>query len=540
MRSLAEENNKPAKRVLKLIEEPSKMLSAVLICNNIVNLSASSISTSYAFSICKRIGMENSTSLFAGIATGILTVLILIFGEITPKSLATQNADKLVFALAPFIRFVCIITKPVVFVLNIITGFIIKLLGGNQEHGPSLTEEELKKKIKNYRQILSIQSMGEEASVGLEKGTASRTFAGISDDVHDIFSNSAGEGNITRILLAVLSFKRLKEQYGSAYKGGLLLIDELDATLYGFSQMKLVEYLLEAAKEFRIQIVFTTHSPIILKCVNKLQRKEFQEKGIELPIYAYNSSVVYLEPQYDREGTRTIMPKNIMSSSELNRILNDINLVAPGGGNKVNIYCEDKKAIDFLRYILSHSQHVNLDLYMDFIDINLGWTNYIQLYEKRVPEFRNNVIVLDGDVPQKREYRNKSRLVEESDNILILPLVIEKDLFVLLKDYECFGEFSQNYSHVSALTYDICFSEWPLDADQYNTNDFKNWFKHIEGVLGNQNILFQYWCDKNTDKVATFIDNFIPKFNALAEQKDADGLPPVIVAESELEEGNEE
>lgn len=80
---------------------------------------------------------------------------------------------------------------------------------------------------------------------------------------------------------------------------------------------------------------------------------------------------------------------------------------------------------------------------------------------------------MDGNVSQKREYRNKSRLVEESDNILILPLVIEKDLFVLLKDYECFGEFSQDYSHVSALTYDICFSECPLDTSQYNTNDFK-------------------------------------------------------------------
>ena len=95
MRSLAEENSKAAKRVLKLIEEPSKMLSAVLICNNIVNLSASSISTSYAFSICKRIGMENSTSLFAGIATGILTVLILIFGEITPKTMATEKSEKI-------------------------------------------------------------------------------------------------------------------------------------------------------------------------------------------------------------------------------------------------------------------------------------------------------------------------------------------------------------------------------------------------------------------------------------------------------------
>mgnify|MGYP002540014238 FL=1 len=85
MRSLADEKNKSAKQVLKLIEEPEKMLSAILICNNVVNLSASSYSTSYAFNICKRMGFENNTSLAAGIATGILTVLILIFGEITPK-----------------------------------------------------------------------------------------------------------------------------------------------------------------------------------------------------------------------------------------------------------------------------------------------------------------------------------------------------------------------------------------------------------------------------------------------------------------------
>ncbi len=58
MRSLAEEKNKAAKRVLKLIEVPDKMLSAVLICNNIVNLSASSLSTAYAFDICTRIDIS--------------------------------------------------------------------------------------------------------------------------------------------------------------------------------------------------------------------------------------------------------------------------------------------------------------------------------------------------------------------------------------------------------------------------------------------------------------------------------------------------
>lgn len=83
--------------------------------------------------------------------------------------------------------------------------------------------------------------------------------------------------------IAVLSFRRLKEQYGQDYKGGILLIDELDATLYGFSQEKLVEYLWQAAGIYKIQIVFTTHSPIILKCVNKCQRKERQERGITFP-----------------------------------------------------------------------------------------------------------------------------------------------------------------------------------------------------------------------------------------------------------------
>ena len=146
------------------------------------------------------------------------------------------------------------------------------------------------------------------------------------------------------------------------YKGGILLIDELDATLYGFSQAKLVDYLWQAAKDYKIQIIFTTHSPIILKCVNKYQRKERHDRGIGLPLFAYDSSIVYLEPQYDQEGTRTIMPRNISTSTELNQILNDINLTVPSGNSKLNIYCEDTRAIAFLQYLLSSVLNINLDL----------------------------------------------------------------------------------------------------------------------------------------------------------------------------------
>ena len=87
MRTLAESGNKKAKRVLTITDDMHQMLSAILIGNNIVNLSASSIATSLAIKLFGSMG--------AGIATGILTLLILIFGEISPKTIATIHADKI-------------------------------------------------------------------------------------------------------------------------------------------------------------------------------------------------------------------------------------------------------------------------------------------------------------------------------------------------------------------------------------------------------------------------------------------------------------
>lgn len=387
-----------------------------------------------------------------------------------------------------------------------------------------LSDDEKKYCTIKYKTILSIQEGG-DASVELEKGASSRSFAGVTDQTHDIFTNSAGEGNIIRIILAVLSFKRLKEKYKNNYKGGVLLIDEIDSTLYGFSQKKIVEYLYEAAEEFKIQIVFTTHSPIVLKAVNKLQRKEIQNKGIKLPPYAYNSSIVYLEPQYDSDGKRTIMPKNVSSSYELNNMLNDINLLVPINGNKINIYCEDAEAISFVQHLLKKKLSINLDLYMQFIDINLGWTNYLQLVEKRVPEFRRNVIILDGDVQEKKEYRSKKQIVENAKNILFLPLVIEKDMFVLLKNHALFNEFKSSYCTVITYNYDICFNEWPLESDDYNTNDFKNWYKTMVETLGEKESIIDFWISKNREKYESFCNVFLDTFNRLADFNDVDGIP---------------
>ena len=416
--------------------------------------------------------------------------------------------------------------------------FPIGETGKTQAMAFDLTQDELKYCIANYRTILSIQSMGDNPEIGLEKGTSSKIFAGVSDSVHDIFTNSSGEGNVIKIILAVLSFKRLKEQYGRKYKGGILLIDELDATLYGFSQGKLVEYLWKAAGDYRIQIIFTTHSPLILKCVNKYYRKERQEKGINRPLYAYDNSIVYLEPCYNEEGKRTIMPRNISSTDELSRILNDINLTTSIGGNKINIYCEDARAISFLRYILTDALDINLDLFMTFIDINLGWTNYIHLAEKKVPEFRNNIIILDGDVPDRPEYRSKARLVAELGNFLFLPLTIEKDIFELLKDHSAFLRFQSFFSKNLGFNYDICFNNWPLDVRQYSTTDYKNWFSQTVSVLGDEKILFSFWCSEHLDMKEDFLERFTVLFNTFAEKMEVDALPSTDYALIEENENN--
>lgn len=145
IRSLAEEGNKKALTVNKLIEDPTKMLSAILICNNVVNLSASSISTSFAYRVCENyLGMAKSSSLAAGIATGILTILVLIFGEITPKSVATVHAEKLALAFCNTIYFITQLLTPFVFLVNAVSKGLLRIFKIDMAtKGAQITENEL-------------------------------------------------------------------------------------------------------------------------------------------------------------------------------------------------------------------------------------------------------------------------------------------------------------------------------------------------------------------------------------------------------------
>ena len=143
MRTLAEEGNKTAALVIKILDSYSKLLSAILIGNNVVNLSASSLATTIAIALSEPLGIQ--ASLMTGLATGILTVVVLLSGEIVPKTWANLYADKIVLVYAPIIRFLMAILTPVIFIVDKIATAILKLfrIDPNKKNS-TMTENELR------------------------------------------------------------------------------------------------------------------------------------------------------------------------------------------------------------------------------------------------------------------------------------------------------------------------------------------------------------------------------------------------------------
>ncbi len=135
--SLAEQGNRRAKKLLKILDNKPKMLSAVLVGNNLINISASSLTTTLIISLFGNAAV--------GIATGILTLLILIFGEITPKTLATIHAEKLALAYAGIVDFLMKILTPVIYIVNQLSFGLMRLLriDPNTKTNP-MTEHELR------------------------------------------------------------------------------------------------------------------------------------------------------------------------------------------------------------------------------------------------------------------------------------------------------------------------------------------------------------------------------------------------------------
>ena len=149
--TLVEEGDKRALRLQKVLDEPSKMLSAILIGNNIVNMSLSSLGTVIA--------TEAFGSAGAGIATGILTFLVLVFGEITPKTCATLSAEKLSLGFAGVVYGWMQIATPLIFIINAFSMGVLKLLRVDPNKRSDIyTEDEIRTIVEVSHQDGAIES----------------------------------------------------------------------------------------------------------------------------------------------------------------------------------------------------------------------------------------------------------------------------------------------------------------------------------------------------------------------------------------------
>lgn len=137
LQALAEEGNRRAATALKIKENPSKLLSAILIGNNLVNNLAASLATAFAIKL-----FGNGS---VGVVTAVLTIVVLIFGEITPKTLAAANSEKMALAYSSIILLLMKIMTPVIFVINTVCRFFLKLLHVDTDRSMNpMTEMELR------------------------------------------------------------------------------------------------------------------------------------------------------------------------------------------------------------------------------------------------------------------------------------------------------------------------------------------------------------------------------------------------------------
>lgn len=212
---------------------------------------------------------------------------------------------------------------------------------------------------------------------------------------YDQDSVSAGEDNAGQIILALMSFRKLKEEYPD-YKGGLLLIDEADAGLFPTAQVNLLKILDRECKELNLQVVMTSHSPTLIE-------------------YAYQQSQQYRRKYKTIYLSNTFGGVQVMHDWSWPQISADIHTRTVSTSDEVrlppvNVYFEDKEAADFFAALMNRQPIKKFTRPLP--EISLGCSNYLQLIQKGVSEFsEKSVVCLDSDTSDKVKGKNYKTVV---------------------------------------------------------------------------------------------------------------------------------
>lgn len=358
IRSLADEGNKRAKSVLKVTDDSGKMLSAILIGNNIVNLSAASLTTSLAYSF--------GGSMVA-IASGILTVLILLFGEITPKTTATIHSEKMSLLYAPVIHFFMKVMTPFIFVINGLSTVVLLLLRVDAKaKNTAMTETEL-------RTIVEVSH---------EDGVIESDEREMINNVFDLGDARAKDVMVPRVHVTFAdinsTYAELIEIFREDKFTRLPIFEDTTDNVVGTINMKDL-LLYDNTKEFNIR-------DILREAYFTYEYKSISELLVEMRQASFNIAIV-LDEYGETAGLITL-------EDILEEIVGEIH----------DEYDENEE--DFIQeisdreYIVEGS--INLDDLNDRLDLNLSSEEYDSLggfiieYLDRLPEKGDSITTEEG------------------------------------------------------------------------------------------------------------------------------------------------
>ena len=344
-------------------------------------------------------------------------------------------------------------------------------------------EKEIYQKMHNEILLLSEKIIPEYIE------TANKNSYGARTKKYDSVGNSAGQDNIGQIITAILSFRRLKKLKGNEYAGGILLIDEIDSTLYPAAQTKLIKKLFRWSQDLNLQIIFTTHSLEILEFISS----KYQESNDCKIIYLSNSS-----------GSI----RNVQDEVSIKEIINDLRVVPPSNEkyNKIPVFCEDEEARLWVKNLLPLQTRNKLGL----VSETFGAGELKQWASKKIPPLKRSIFVLDGDVKTIKKANRKSKLVllpgKESP---------EKLFYDYLQSLDSSDEF---WGKTGGYTKQVCFRDLNSISDSPNRIVMKKWLKKQKPHCGRgYSKLFNHWKNFHKEEVKRFNENFLKIVSKIEE-----------------------
>lgn len=382
-------------------------------------------------------------------------------------------------------------------------------IGESSDVSDTIMPEDITNEIKDiYSKIIPSKYDYKTVSKVSIRETNKKQGVGVSTEKYSYEANSAGQDNIGQILLSVLSFKKLKEKLGNEYFGGLLLIDEIDASLHPAAQLKLLDYLYKQSQELSLQIIFTSHSiNVIDHLIDKKDKKDIV-------------NIIYINTCYGSIDIRE-NPSSRFVHNNLTESYTGIPVSV-----KFTLLTEDEVARKYLKTILYYKKFkYNNKLIIP--DMNIGWAEIIKLVTYDFYKFKDVIVVLDPDLNNEKNKKDledklrgtKYKINTHNSSIFILPGndCIETMIWNWVSNLDDgHALFKEPYFYDTGIAKINIINRGPNTAHYDNIAStlykVKQWYKDNEHLM---DTIMPYMIEEFDKKGV--LDNFYNNFNKFVE-----------------------